>query len=104
MSNETAQPLAEQADVLTTAQAAAFMKVHPQTMTKLGPSLGTRVGRVWRFSRARLVQYLMGDAGERVPLPEAVASKAPALRASKAANIVGLLAARPGLRRRRRME
>ena len=47
-------------DILTLDQAAAFLGIHRITMLRHARTLGRKVGRVWRFSRARLLAYIEG--------------------------------------------
>lgn len=56
--------MAEDAEVLTTEEAAEFLRVSTKTVLALareGSLPGTKVGRAWRFLRADLLGYLHGD-------------------------------------------
>ena len=53
-------PTKPEADILTLDEAAAFVGVHRITMMRHARTLGRKVGRVWRFSRARLLAYIEG--------------------------------------------
>lgn len=55
--------MAEGADILTTEEAADFLRVSSKTLLALardGALPGTKVGRAWRFVRADLVGYVRG--------------------------------------------
>ncbi len=54
----------ETLEVLTTEEAAAFLRVSVKTVLALvrdGRLPGTKVGRAWRFLRADLLNYLHGQ-------------------------------------------
>ena len=53
-------------ELLTCEEAAAYLRVHPRTVTRLltaGKLPGVKIGRQWRLRKADLEAYL---AGERV--------------------------------------
>lgn len=55
-SNQMLQP-----DVMTLQEAAAFLRCHPKTlrlMAAAGRIPAVRVGRLWRFSRRRLTEWV----------------------------------------------
>ncbi len=55
--------MAEGADILTTEEAADFLRVSTKTLLALardGELPGTKVGRPWRFLRADLLDYVHG--------------------------------------------
>lgn len=49
-------------EVMGTKEAAKFLGLHPVTMLGLAPTLGRKVGRLWKFTKRRLLEYL--EAGE----------------------------------------
>ncbi len=54
-------------DVMTPAEAAAYLRVNPQTVYRLlnaGTLPGAKVGRTWRVRRADLDLFLAGTKGE----------------------------------------
>ncbi len=56
--------MAEDADVLTTGEAALLLRVSTKTLLALankGELPGRQVGRAWRFLRSDLVAYVHGD-------------------------------------------
>ena len=56
--------MAEDAEVLTTEEAAELLRVSTKTILALarnGSLPGEKVGRAWRFLRADLLNYLHGD-------------------------------------------
>lgn len=56
--------MAEDAEVLTTEEAAELLRVSTKTILALardGALPGEKVGRAWRFLRADLLGYLHGD-------------------------------------------
>lgn len=56
--------MAEDAEVLTTEEAATLLRVSTKTILTLardGALPGEKVGRAWRFLRADLLDYLHGD-------------------------------------------
>ena len=64
-------------DVLTLAEAAAFLKCHPRTVLRMlhdGKLPAARVGSNWRLSRAALTRYLSGELVLTAPGPQAVLS------------------------------
>lgn len=66
--------MAEDAEVLTTGEAADLLRVSTKTVLTLagkGELPGRQVGRAWRFLRSDLVAYIHGDA---LPPADAVAS------------------------------
>lgn len=55
----TVEPASE--EVLTLEQAAALLHLHPRTVSALaraGKLPGRKVGKQWRFARARLVEHV----------------------------------------------
>ncbi len=51
-------------DVLTIQEAAAFLRCHPRTLQKLairGDVPAKKVGSLWRFSRQRLQEWMLGE-------------------------------------------
>lgn len=51
-------------DVLTIKEAAAFLRCHPRTLQKLairGEVPAKKVGSLWRFSRQRLQEWMLGE-------------------------------------------
>jgi len=74
MTTNKTPPPSEAADVLTMPEAAAFLRVTPQTvlrMLRANKLPAVKIGSRWRLSREALTRYL---AGELVP----TAPKAPA--------------------------
>jgi excisionase family DNA binding protein len=60
--------MVEDADVLTTEEAAGFLRVSTKTVLALardGFLPGTKVGRAWRFLRADLIAYVHGGHAVR---------------------------------------
>ena len=54
-------------DVMTLAEAAAFLKVHPRTIIRKADALHIphrRLGSLWRFSRAELEAWLRDSEGK----------------------------------------
>jgi excisionase family DNA binding protein len=63
-----AKPASE--EVLTLEQAAALLHLHPRTVSALaraGKLPGRKVGKQWRFARARLVEHVADPT--RIPGP-----------------------------------
>jgi len=55
--------MTEDAEVLTTEEAADFLRVSTKTILTLarqGDLPGEKVGRAWRFLRAELLEYVRG--------------------------------------------
>jgi excisionase family DNA binding protein len=51
-------------DVLTIQEAAAFLRCHPRTLQKMairGEVPARKVGSLWRFSRLRLQEWMLGS-------------------------------------------
>ncbi len=64
-------PVHVDTDVLTLDEAAAYLRVHPRTLrTKAsqGKIPGAKIGRVWRFHRRQLEEWLLrgGARGAQV--------------------------------------
>lgn len=54
-------------DVMTIEEAAAYLRVHPQTIRrrlKDGTLPGAQIGRTWRVRRADLDRFLAGERRE----------------------------------------
>jgi excisionase family DNA binding protein len=54
-------------DVMTIDEAAAYLRVHPQTIrrrVKDGTLPGARIGRTWRVRRVDLDRFLAGELRE----------------------------------------
>jgi len=65
MPDPTATP---ETDVLTPTEAAAYLRVNPQTVYRLlkgGALPGAKVGRTWRVRRADLDRFLAGEKSGR---------------------------------------
>ena len=61
-----AEPATE--EVLTLEQAAALLHLHPRTvgaLARAGKLPGRKVGKQWRFARARLFEHLADPASVR---------------------------------------
>ena len=55
-------PVRVDTDVLTLDEAAAYLRVHPRTLrTKAGKGQipGAKIGKVWRFHRRQLEEWLL---------------------------------------------
>ena len=58
-------------DILAADQAAALLRLHPRTVTRLadeGELPGRKIGGSWRFSRSQLISWI--EAGSNEPAPE----------------------------------
>ena len=54
-------------ELLTCEEAAAYLRVHPRTVTRLltaGRLPGVKVGRQWRLRKADLDAYLAGERAD----------------------------------------
>ncbi len=54
----------EGSDVLTIGETAAFLRCHPRTLQKMairGEIPAKKVGSLWRFSRQRLQEWMLGE-------------------------------------------
>jgi excisionase family DNA binding protein len=52
-------------DVLTLPEAAALLRCHPKTLRKMATEAkipAKRVGKLWRFSRTKLEQWLLQNS------------------------------------------